>query len=86
MGLTYVKAIIKRAGGRIWCESKPGVGTTFSFTVPRSPEAQINAPASLEVIEQDRTKKDAKDEESVTAGRCIPDSGSTRPGTALRQK
>jgi signal transduction histidine kinase len=35
MGLSYVQALIRRHGGRLWCESEPGVGTTFSFTIPR---------------------------------------------------
>jgi signal transduction histidine kinase len=34
MGLAYVKMLVKRLGGRIWCESEPGTGTTFSFTIP----------------------------------------------------
>ncbi len=33
MGLPYVQALVRRHGGRIWCESEPGVGTTFSFTI-----------------------------------------------------
>jgi two-component system sensor histidine kinase/response regulator len=33
MGLPYVQALVRRHGGRIWCESEPGEGTTFSFTI-----------------------------------------------------
>jgi PAS domain S-box-containing protein len=36
MGLTFVRTLIRRHGGRIWCESKPGAGTTFSFTIPKT--------------------------------------------------
>jgi signal transduction histidine kinase len=36
MGLAYVKTLVRRQGGRIWCESEPGKGTTFSFTIPDS--------------------------------------------------
>lgn len=34
MGLTYVKALVRRSGGRIWCESEEGTGSTFCFTLP----------------------------------------------------
>jgi PAS domain S-box-containing protein len=39
MGLAYVKTLVRRQGGRIWCESDPGKGTTFSFAVPESAPA-----------------------------------------------
>jgi signal transduction histidine kinase len=34
MGLAYVRALVRRFGGRIWCESELGEGSTFSFTIP----------------------------------------------------
>lgn len=39
MGLAYVKALVRRHGGRIWCESVVGEGSTFSFTLSRSPDS-----------------------------------------------
>jgi len=35
MGLAYVKTLVRLQGGRIWCESEIGRGTTFSFTLPQ---------------------------------------------------
>jgi signal transduction histidine kinase len=34
MGLAYAKTLVRRLGGRIWCESEPGKGSVFSFTIP----------------------------------------------------
>lgn len=33
VGLTFVKKIIERQGGRIWLDSEIGIGTTFYFTL-----------------------------------------------------
>jgi PAS domain S-box-containing protein len=40
MGLPYVQALVRRHGGRIWCESEPGAGTTFAFTIPNRLEKE----------------------------------------------
>jgi signal transduction histidine kinase len=35
LGLFIVKSIIEAHGGRIWAESIPGNGSSFSFTLPK---------------------------------------------------
>ncbi|MCF6353976.1 MAG: PAS domain S-box protein [Candidatus Polarisedimenticolaceae bacterium] len=35
MGLTYVKTLVLRLDGDIWCQSELGEGTTFSFNLPQ---------------------------------------------------
>ena len=42
LGLYLAAEIVKRQGGRIWVESIEGRGSTFSFTLPRSPVAGIH--------------------------------------------
>ena len=36
LGLTIVKTIVERHGGRVWAESEPGRGTIFRFSLPWS--------------------------------------------------
>ena len=59
LGLYISKSIVDTHGGKIWAASRPGAGSTFTFTVPgieslaegklssrsRSPSARASLPA-----------------------------------------
>jgi signal transduction histidine kinase len=34
LGLAITRELVRAHGGRIWVESEPGKGTSFSFTLP----------------------------------------------------
>lgn len=48
LGLAISAAIIREHEGRIWAESAPGEGATFTFTLPLSNDSARGAPADSE--------------------------------------
>jgi len=42
MGLAHVRTLVRRHGGMIWCESEPGIGSTFTFTIANLTAANPN--------------------------------------------
>jgi signal transduction histidine kinase len=43
LGLAIVKSIAERHGGRAWCESQDGEGSTFFISLPLMPDSSSEA-------------------------------------------
>jgi len=43
LGLTLAKAYVEAHGGRIWVDTAPGQGSTFTATFPAPPETEVDA-------------------------------------------
>ena len=72
LGLAISREFVQRHGGRLWLETEVGVGTTFSFDLPLSPDAEHLVPPDRWMRADWVWREDAFRTESVRAGDQAP--------------
>ncbi len=56
LGLAIVRRLVEQHGGRIWVESAPGRGSTFSFLLPTSKVAEVRPAPAAALRTEERTR------------------------------
>ena len=52
MGLYLSRRLVEAQGGRIWCDSRLGVGSRFAFTLPKDGPGPVSSPGPWKVDHQ----------------------------------